>query len=188
MRDELGGRFVEHPRARAIARDAVVRQTPDAAVPQDLVQLVLFDLLPEVRAFLGPLRALDHAAIHVGDVHRAVRSGRDVGGTEQRIHRPDELGLRVDVPKLRQAVRFHRPQPTDDAGDDLAVEVVADQVFRKSIATIDLIARRRPSRRSSEPSGMRVPGSPAWMSPMPIGAPHTMSRSGSNWSGDAKFP
>ena len=139
MRDELRGRLVQHPRLRPIARDAVVRQPPDAAMPGHLVQLVLFDLFAQIRALLRPLRPLDHAAIHVRDVDRAVRPGRRVGGTEQRVERTDELGAWVDILKLREALGLDRPEPADDASDHFAVEIVANQILRQPISTIDLI-------------------------------------------------
>ena len=41
VRDELSGRFIQHPRTRSIARHPVVRQPPDATVPDHFVQLVL---------------------------------------------------------------------------------------------------------------------------------------------------
>ncbi len=37
---------------------------------------------------------------------------------------------------------MHRPQPAHDAGDDLAVEVVANQVLGQPVAAVDLVAGR----------------------------------------------
>ena len=44
--------------------------------------------------------------------------------------------------ELRQPFVLHRAQPADDAGDDLAVEVVADQILGQAIAAVDVVAGR----------------------------------------------
>ena len=100
----------------------------------------MIDPLPQIRARPRPLRLLDDAAIHVGDVHRPVRRGGDVDRAEQRIRRADELGERVDVPELREPFALHRMEAADDARDDLAVEVVAHQVLGQAIAAIHVVA------------------------------------------------
>ena len=137
------GRLRQHPRLGAIASDAVVRQPPDTAVPRDLVELILLDLLSEVGPFLRPFRAFDHAAVHVGDVHRAVRPGRNVYRPKERIERADEFRSRIDVPQLRQSFGLDGPQAPDDPCDLLAVEVVAVEILGQPIAAIDLVAGRR---------------------------------------------
>ena len=48
----------------------------------------------------------------------------------------------IDVLQLRQPIGLDRPEPADDAGDDLAVQVVANQILRQPIAAIDLVAGR----------------------------------------------
>src|SRR3954467_3644395 len=113
MRNELTGCFGQHPRLGPVSSDAVVRQAPDAAVPGDLVELILLDLLAEVSPFPRPFRAFDHAAIHVRDVHRSVWPGRDVDWTKEGIERANELRSLVDVPQLREALRLERSHAPD---------------------------------------------------------------------------
>ena len=79
-------------RRRRDGGNADIAQTPDATEPwTDLVELVLFDLVAEVRARERPLRVLDDAVVHVGDVDRAVRPVADVHRPEQQIRAQDEL-------------------------------------------------------------------------------------------------
>ena len=49
---------------------------------------------------------------------------------------------RIDVLELGQPFALDRAEAADDARDDLAVEVVADQVLRQAIAAIDVVAGR----------------------------------------------
>ena len=134
----------------------------------------------KVGALLRPFGAFDHAAIHVGDVDRAVGPGRHVGRTEQRIERADELGARVDVLQLREPLGLDRPQSPDDAGDDFAVEVVADQILRQPIAAIDLVAGGGGGVDQRAVGHARARESRPGCRRCRIGAPHTMFRSGSN--------
>ena len=139
---QLRGAFLQHARPGAVRRHAVVGQPPDAPMAEHFVQLVLLDLLPEVGAFLGPRRPFDHAAIHVGDVDRAVGRVRDADRAEQRVERADELAPRVHVAKLRQAFGLHRPQPPHRPRHRLAVQVVAEQIRRQPVTAIDRVSRR----------------------------------------------
>src|SRR3954447_25699872 len=117
MRNELTGRFGQHLRLGPVSSDTIVRQPPNAAVPGDFVELILLDLLTQVSPFPRPFRAFDHAAVHVGDVHRSVRAGRDVDWTKQWIERANELGALVDVPQLRESLGFDRSHAPDDPRD-----------------------------------------------------------------------
>src|SRR5882672_8055188 len=99
---------------------------------RDLVELVLCDLLAEVCPLFRPLRPFDHPAIHVRDVDRAVRPGRHVGWTEQRIEGSNELGTRIHVLKLCQAIGLDWPEPADDPGHDFTMKVVTNEVLRKA--------------------------------------------------------
>src|SRR3712207_7755246 len=54
----------------AVGAHPLVREPPDAAVTEHLVELILLDLLAQIRAFLRPRRAFDDAAVHIGDVDR----------------------------------------------------------------------------------------------------------------------
>ena len=92
------GVSVVHPRLRrcgAACRRSVSRQMRPCRTT--LSSCVLIDALAQVGARPRPLRLLDDAAVHVGDVHRAVGRGRHVDGPEQRIGRADELRQRIDV-------------------------------------------------------------------------------------------
>ena len=139
---QLRRRLVQHSRLRAIARDPVERQPPDASVAKYLVQLVLLDLLPQIGSRHRPRCAFDHAAVHVGDVENAIRTGGDVDRAEQRIERANELRERIRVLQLREPIGLDGSQATDDAGDDFAMEIVADEICGQPVAAIDLIAGR----------------------------------------------
>ena len=84
-------------RVGSVRLDAVVDQPPDAALVNDLVEVVLLDPRAQVGAGPGEVPDLDDAVIHVRDVHRAVRRGRHVHGPEERIERLDELVVRIRV-------------------------------------------------------------------------------------------
>ena len=92
----------------------------------DLLELQLLDASADVRARLIPLELFDDAAIHVGDVHRAVRRGRDIDRAEERVGGLDELGQRIDVAELRHALDVDGTKAANDASGGFAVEVVAD--------------------------------------------------------------
>ena len=105
VRHQLRRGLAEHLRRRRAPSHAIVGQPPDAAVADDLVEPVLIDAVAQIRARARPLRLLDDAAIHVSDVQRAVRRGRDVDGPEEWIGGPDELREWIDVLNLRQPLR-----------------------------------------------------------------------------------
>ena len=150
MSDELGRRFVQHPWLSRVAWHAVVAQAPDAAVADDLLELQFLDAPANVRAGLIPLKLFDDAAVHVGDVDGAVRRRRDIDRAEERVGGLDELGQRIDVAELRHAFDVDRTQAANDSAGGFAVEVVADDIFRKPIAAEDVVACR--SRRVDERS------------------------------------
>ena len=73
--DQLSRLFVEHMR-RGVRLGTIVDQPEDAAGVDMLVKPVLEDLRAEERAFLGPVRFLDDAVVHVADVQVSVGPGR----------------------------------------------------------------------------------------------------------------
>ena len=149
VRHELRRRLVVHPRQDAIAYepvrsirlDAVVDQPPDAALVNDLVEIVLLDPRAQVRPGPCEVPHLDDAVVHVRDVDGAVRCGRHVDGTEERIERLDELVVRIRVVQIREAFFFLRADPPDDAPDRLAIEIVTHEIFRQPVAAVDVVAR-----------------------------------------------
>ncbi len=138
---QLRRRLVQHFRLLRAPAQAFIGEAPDAPVLDDLVEAVLFDAFAQIRAGSRPLRFLHDPAIHIGDVHRAVGGRLDVDWTEQRIGRPDELRQRIRVLHLRQPVGLDRTEATDDTRNDLAIEIIADQILRQPVATVDGVAR-----------------------------------------------
>ena len=109
----------------------------------DLVQVVLLDLLSQVRLRPDELRVLDDAGVHVDEVQTPIRCVVNAHWSEERIGRSNELRFRVGVPKLRQSVGHHDFGAAHDSSHRLVEEEIADQIRRKTIAAIDLDARRR---------------------------------------------
>ena len=148
MPDQLRRRLVVHARRDAVAAqrvrsvrlDAVVDQPPDAALVNDLVEVVLLDARAQVGAGAGEVPDLDDAVIHVRDVHGAVGGSRDIDGTEQRVERLDELVVRIRVVQVGEAFLLVRTDAADDAADRLAVQIIADEILRQAVAPIDVVA------------------------------------------------
>ncbi len=115
-------------------------QPPDAAVAEHGIELILLDFLPQISAFLRPGSAFNHAAIHVGDIQRAVWRVGDPDRAEQRIERADELRARIHVPELRQPLARDRPQAPDRPRDGFAMKIVPDEIPGESVASIDSVA------------------------------------------------
>ena len=93
MCHELRSGFFVHARDRRIARERigsidlhpVIHETPDSTLVDHLVQVVLLNARTQVGSRSGPLRLLDDAVIHVGDVDRAVGRRGLINRTEVRI-------------------------------------------------------------------------------------------------------
>ena len=122
---------------------AVEAQPPDAAVVGDLVQLMLLDLRAQVRPARRPLRFLDDAVVHVGDVDRAVRPQLQVDRAEQRIGPEDELRSGIDVSELREPIGLDDLRATDQASDRLGEEQITAHVLRIAVGPHDLRAGGR---------------------------------------------
>ncbi len=155
VRDQLRRRLAVHPRwlegrlnrrDRRLAdvgfgcrhrRPSVVAQPPDAPVPGDLVELILLDLRAQVRTGTGPFPLLDDAVVHVGDVHRSIRSVADVHGPEQLIRARDELRRRIHVAQLRQPFDVLDRRPPDQPSDRLGKEKIALEIGRQLVAADD---------------------------------------------------
>src|SRR5215208_7099566 len=95
------------------------------------VEIVLFDLAPQIRSRVDELRILDDAGIHVDDIERPVWSVADVHRAEQRIGRADELRPGIRITKLREAVGYHDFRAPDHATDRLGKEEVAHEIWRQ---------------------------------------------------------
>ena len=202
MCDELRRRLLEHPRPRRVERErglrrnlrrrlrgrtcrrrrhpghAVESQPPDPAVGDDLVELILLDLPPQVRSGPRPVTFLDDAVVHVGDVDRAIGRRRDVDRPEQRIGAGDELRSGIHVAQLRQPFVLDDARAADQSADRLGDQQIAAQVRRAR----DARARhRRRTRRSGDsaarPACARAPCRPACPQP---DSGHTVSNPGSN--------
>ena len=162
MRDQLRRRLVQHARTLGIERQrrlrrnlgrglrrrarrrrrhtgqAVEAQAPDPAVRDDLVELILIDLPPQVRPRPRPVTFLDDAVVHVGDVDRAVGRGLDVDRPEQRIGAQDELRSGIDVAQLRQPFVLDDAGAANEAADRLADQQIALQVRRHPVRADDV--------------------------------------------------
>ena len=140
-RHQLRGRL-RRQRGPLGARGRLVDHAVDAAEPGRLDQPAGADLVLQVLRLV--LQVLDHAAVHVGDVERAVGGRQQVDRAEALVGRGEELALRMRVGRGEPAVgAFLHDVAAHQVARRLGDEDVAADVGRQPIAAID---GRRPGR------------------------------------------
>ena len=100
-RDQIGRRLRRERRTRPASR-RLVHDAIDAPEPGRLDQAAGADLVLQVLRLVLPV--LDHAAVHVGDVERAVRRRQQVHRPEPLVGRGEELAARMRVGRGEPAV------------------------------------------------------------------------------------
>ena len=93
---------------------------------------------------MGPLSFLNDASVHIGDVHCAIGRGGHIDRAEQRISRAQKLRLLFlkNVVQGGQSLRYHRVDLTHDTSHWFAIEILAFNIGRESVATVYIVTRR----------------------------------------------
>src|SRR5690606_1716385 len=98
--------FFKHSGFFGVAWHTFISDSPYSTVFYDIIHLVLEDLGPQITSFLGPVAFLDDSAVHVHNIHGAVRCCRNIRGAKERISRLDEFRFSVNIGVLNISETF----------------------------------------------------------------------------------
>ena len=127
---------VRHRAARRIRR----HDAPDAAAVERLLELARLDLLAQEGRHEVPV--LDHAAVHVGEIDRAIGPARAEHRAEALVGRGEERPLAIGRRRDDSAVLLGNPIAVDEIAGDLAHERGAVHVGAHRAAVMHMRAAR----------------------------------------------
>src|SRR3954471_9230259 len=132
MCDELCWILCQHLWSRTRI-EVLVRQAPDAAMADVVLEAVLPDFWTQEAAFAHPVALLNDAAVNVDNIEATVRTRGRVERPEIWVAAADELRLGVWVREFRDTILHLHSSAADEASDGLGQEDIATQFRGQAI-------------------------------------------------------